>query len=101
VAKKLYVGNLSYRMTSNDLHDLFAQHGAVQSAQVIVDRDTWRSQGFGFVEMASEEATQAALNALNGQEVNGVALTVAEARPPEEADLVVAPAQRRSARPRP
>jgi cold-inducible RNA-binding protein len=97
VAQWLYVGNLSYRMTSNDLHDLFAQHGTVQAAQVIVDRDTWRSKGFGFVEMASEQAAQAAINALNGQEVNGVALTVAEARPREEADLVVAQAQRRSA----
>jgi cold-inducible RNA-binding protein len=101
VARRLYVGKLSYRMTSTELQELFAQHGTVQAAQVVVDRDTWRSQGFGFVEMASEQATQAALEALNGRVVNGVALTVAEARPPEEADLGVAPAPRRRALPPP
>jgi len=84
VAKKLYVGNLSYDLTDSDLQNLFAPHGAVQSAQVIVDRDTSRSKGFGFVEMSSGEQAQAAIAALNGQEVNGRALTVNEARPRED-----------------
>jgi cold-inducible RNA-binding protein len=84
VAKKLYVGNLPYGMTDNDLNTLFQQHGAVQSSQVIVDRDTGRSKGFGFVEMDNADEAQAAIDALNGQEVNGRALTVNEARPREE-----------------
>src|SRR5262249_7719297 len=81
LGKKLYVGNLSYGMTDTDLHNLFGTHGGVQSAQVIKDRDTGRSKGFGFVEMDSGEAAQAAIAALNGQDVNGRALTVNEARP--------------------
>ncbi|HEV3083949.1 MAG TPA: RNA-binding protein [Gemmataceae bacterium] len=84
MGKKLYVGNLSYGMTESDLHTLFEPHGTVQSAQVINDRDTGRSKGFGFVEMGSGEEAQAATGALNGQEVNGRALTVNEARPREE-----------------
>jgi cold-inducible RNA-binding protein len=84
VAKKLYVGNLSYGMTDNDLQNLFEPHGAVQSAQVIKDRDTGRSKGFGFVEMDNGEEAQAAIDALNGQDVNGRALTVNEARPRED-----------------
>jgi RNA recognition motif-containing protein len=80
----LYVGNLSYGMTDHDLQNLFEPHGAVQSAQVIKDRDTGRSKGFGFVEMDSAEQAQAAIAALNGQDVNGRALTVSEARPREE-----------------
>jgi cold-inducible RNA-binding protein len=84
VAKKLYVGNLSYDMADGDLQNLFVPHGTVQSAQVIMDRDTGRSKGFGFVEMDSNEQAQAAINALNGHEVNGRALTVNEARPREE-----------------
>jgi len=84
VAKKLYVGNLSYGTTDSDLQTLFEPHGTVQSAQVIVDRDTSRSKGFGFVEMDSGEEAQTAIKALNGQEVNGRALTVNEARPREE-----------------
>jgi len=84
VGKKLYVGNLSYDTTGSDLQNLFALHGAVQSAQIIVDRDTNRSKGFGFVEMSSGEQAQAAITALNGQEVNGRALTVNEARPRED-----------------
>ena len=84
VGKKLYVGNLSYDTTDNDLQNLFAAHGTVQSAQVIKDRDTGRSKGFGFVEMDSGAQAQAAIAALNGQEVNGRALTVNEARPREE-----------------
>jgi cold-inducible RNA-binding protein len=84
VAKKLYVGNLSYDTTDTVLQSLFAGHGTVQTCQVIMDRDTGRSKGFGFVEMDSEEQAQAAIAALNGQEFNGRALTVNEARPREE-----------------
>jgi cold-inducible RNA-binding protein len=84
VAKKLYVGNLSYEVTDNDLQSLFEPHGTVQSAQVIMDRDAGRSKGFGFVEMNSDQEAQAAIAALNGQESNGRALTVNEARPRED-----------------
>jgi cold-inducible RNA-binding protein len=84
VAKKLYVGNLSYEVTDNDLQSLFEPHGTVQSAQVIMDRDAGRSKGFGFVEMNSDQEAQAAIAALNGRESNGRALTVNEARPREE-----------------
>jgi RNA recognition motif-containing protein len=84
VAKKLYVGNLSYGMTDSDLQNLFAPHGTVQSCQVIIDRDTGRSKGFAFIEMDNTEQAQAAITALNGKEVNGRALTVNEARPREE-----------------
>jgi cold-inducible RNA-binding protein len=84
VGKKLYVGNLSYGTTDSDLQNLFGPHGTVQSAQVIMDRDTGHSKGFGFVEMDSGEQAQAAITALNGQEVDGRALTVNEARPREE-----------------
>ena len=81
MGKKLYVGNLSYGVTDGDLEQLFAAHGTVQSAQVIMDRDTGRSKGFGFVEMGSDQEAQAAIQALNGKEVEGRALTVNEARP--------------------
>jgi RNA recognition motif-containing protein len=84
VGKKLYVGNLSYEVAQSDLETLFAPHGMVQSAQVIMDRDTGRSKGFGFVEMDKNEEAQAAISALNGKDVNGRALTVNEARPREE-----------------
>jgi cold-inducible RNA-binding protein len=94
VAKKLYVGNLSYEVTDADLQGLFAPHGAVQSAQVIMDRDTGRSKGFGFVEMDSSEQAQAAISALNGQDVNGRALTVNEARPRAERSDRVAGSRR-------
>src|SRR5438046_1582956 len=84
VAKKLYVGNLSYETTDGDLQNLFSAHGLVQSAQVIMDRDSGRSKGFGFVEMNSGDEAQAAITALNGQQSNGRALTVSEARPRED-----------------
>jgi len=84
VAKKLYVGNLAYTVTDSDLQNLFESHGTVQSAQVIMDRDTGRSKGFGFVEMGNGDEAQAAITALNGQQVNGRALTVNEARPRED-----------------
>ena len=84
MAKKLYVGNLSYQVDSSELEQLFAQHGQVLSAQVINDRDTGRSKGFGFVEMANDNEAEAAIQALNGQEHGGRALTVNEARPRED-----------------
>ena len=80
---KLYVGNLGYDVGDDQLHRLFAAHGNVRSAQVIIDRDAGRSKGFGFVEMGSEKEAQAAITALNGQQVEGRALTVNEARPRE------------------
>jgi RNA recognition motif-containing protein len=84
MGKKLYVGNLSYDVTGSDLEQLFAPHGTVQSAQIISDRDTGRSKGFGFVEMGSDAEATTAIGALNGQEVGGRALTVNEAKPREE-----------------
>jgi RNA recognition motif-containing protein len=83
VGKKLYCGNLSFNTTSSDLDQLFAQFGTVQSAEVINDRDTGRSKGFGFVEMGSEAEAQAAINGINGTEHDGRTLTVNEARPKE------------------
>lgn len=84
MGKKLYVGNLAYGVSDSDLEQLFAAHGTVQSAQVIMDRDTGRSKGFGFVEMGSDQEAQAAIAALNGQQVDGRSLTVNEARPKTE-----------------
>jgi cold-inducible RNA-binding protein len=84
MAKRLYVGNLSYDVTDSDLEQMFAAHGAVRSAQVIMDRDTGRSKGFGFVEMGSDQEAQAAIRAMNGKEVDGRALTVNEAKPRED-----------------
>ncbi len=83
MGNKLYVGNLSYNVTSADLQQLFAPYGTVQSAQVIEDRDTQRSNGFGFVEMGSDQEAQAAIQAMNGKEQDGRALTVNEAKPRE------------------
>lgn len=83
MGRKLYVGNLSYNVSSSDLEQLFSQHGTVASAQVIEDRATGQSKGFGFVEMSSDAEAQAAINALNGQEHGGRALTVNEAKPRE------------------
>ena len=84
MASKLYVGNLAYGVSNTDLETMFAPHGTVQSAQVIMDRDTGRSKGFGFVEMGSSNEATAAINALNGKESDGRALTVNEARPRED-----------------
>ena len=83
MAKKLYVGNLSYEVSSSDLEKMFSAHGTVESAQVISDRDTGRSKGFGFVEMESSSEADAAIAALNGHEIDGRALNVSEARPRE------------------
>jgi len=84
VGKKLYVGNLPYGTTDSDLQKLFEPHGTVQSAQVIMDRDTGRSKGFGFVEMNTDQEAQAAIAGLSGHEIDGRPLTVNEARPREE-----------------
>src|SRR6266480_973696 len=83
MAIKLYVGNLAFQTSSEDLQQLFSQAGTVESASVVEDRDTGRSRGFGFVEMASKEEGEAAIAQLNGKEVKGRALNVNEARPRE------------------
>ena len=83
MGKKLYVGNLSYDVSSSDLERMLSEHGAVQSAEVISDRVTGRSKGFGFVEMDSDDEAQTAITALNGTEHDGRTLTVNEARPRE------------------
>ncbi|MHB1422565.1 MAG: RNA recognition motif domain-containing protein [Gemmataceae bacterium] len=83
MGKKLYVGNLGYGMTDGELEKLFTTYGTVQSAQVIMDRETGRSKGFGFVEMGSDQEAQAAIAALNGKDSNGRALNVNEAKPRE------------------
>jgi len=84
MGKRLYVGNLAYTMSDSDLQNLFQAHGSVTSAQVIMDRDTNRSKGFGFVEMGNDAEAQAAIAALNGAEIEGRTLTVNEARPKTE-----------------
>jgi RNA recognition motif-containing protein len=81
MGKKLYVGNLAYSVNDDQLTQMFAAHGNVASAQVIMDRDTGRSKGFGFVEMGSDQEAQAAIAAMNGAEIDGRTLTVNEARP--------------------
>src|ERR671917_2346477 len=78
---RLYVGNLNFRTTGDDLRELFSQAGEVESASVIEDRETGRSRGFGFVEMATPEGAQAAIEQFNGKDLNGRNLTVNEARP--------------------
>jgi RNA recognition motif-containing protein len=83
MGRKLYVGNLSYDVSSSDLEQLFSAHGTVESAEVINDRTTGRSKGFGFVQMGTDEEAQAAINALNGQSHGERALTVNEAKPRE------------------
>jgi len=84
MAKKLYVGNLSYDTNDGALQQMFAAYGSVQSAQIVMDRDTGRSKGFGFVEMSSDQEAQAAITGLNGKDLNGRSLTVNEARPRED-----------------
>jgi cold-inducible RNA-binding protein len=84
MGKKLYVGNLGYGVTDSDLTKMFEAHGTVESAQIIMDRDTGRSKGFGFVEMKTEQEAQAAMTALNGQDSGGRSLTVNEAKPRTE-----------------
>jgi hypothetical protein len=84
VGNKLYVGNLAYSVRDQDLQDAFSQFGAVSSAKVMMDRDTGRSKGFGFVEMGTDPEAQAAVNGMNGQSLAGRAIVVNEARPREE-----------------
>ncbi len=81
MGKRLYIGNLSYDVSSSDLESMLSAHGTVQSAEVISDRTTGQSKGFGFAEMSSDEEAQAAISALNGQDHGGRALTVNEAKP--------------------
>ena len=84
MSTKLYVGNLSFGITNDDLHEHFAQAGTVESAKIVEDRDTGRSRGFGFVEMASADEAQTAIEQFNGQDLDGRNLVVNEARPREE-----------------
>ena len=84
MGNKLYVGNLSYNVRDDDLQQAFAQYGSVSSAKVMMDRDTGRSKGFGFVEMGSDAEAQSAINGMNGQALDGRAIVVNEARPREE-----------------
>ena len=84
MGNKLYVGNLSYNVRDDDLQQAFAQYGSVSSAKVMMDRDTGRSKGFGFVEMGSDAEAQSAINGMNGQTLEGRAIVVNEARPREE-----------------
>jgi cold-inducible RNA-binding protein len=84
MGKKLYVGNLPYSVTDSSLQGMFEPFGAVASAQVIMDRDTGRSKGFGFVEMGSDQEAQAAITGMHGKEIDGRSLTVNEARPKTE-----------------
>ena len=84
MSMKLYVGNLAFQTSSDDLQELFAQAGTVESASVVEDRETGRSRGFGFVEMSSKEEGEAAIAKFNGQEVNGRSLNVNEAKPRED-----------------
>ena len=84
MSTKLYVGNLSFNTTTQDLETMFGESGTVQSANLIEDRETGRSRGFGFVEMSTAEEAQSAIASLNGKEVDGRALTVNEAKPRED-----------------
>ena len=84
MGSKLYVGNLSYSVTSSDLQTMFEKHGTVSSAEVINDRETGRSKGFGFVQMGDDAQAQAAITAMSGQDSDGRALTVNEAKPRED-----------------
>jgi RNA recognition motif-containing protein len=88
MGKKLYVGNLAYTVTDNELARMFESHGTVESAQVIIDRESGRSKGFGFVEMKTDQEAQAAMAAMNGSEAGGRILTVNEARPRSESGRV-------------
>lgn len=84
MSKKLYVGNLSYNVNNSELETMFAVHGSVESANVVTDRETGRSKGFGFVEMSNDQEARTAISSLNGKEIDGRSLTVNEARPREE-----------------
>lgn len=81
MSKKLFIGNISFSVTDDKLREIFSASGTVESAKVVIDRQTGRSKGFGFVEMSSEDEARAAIEAHNGQDVDGRSITVAEARP--------------------
>lgn len=83
MGRKLYVGNLNYKTDSSELQELFMQFGTVESAEIIADRETGRSKGFGFVEMSTDDEAAAAIEGMNGKEIGGRALTVNEAKPKE------------------
>src|SRR5438876_7854210 len=87
MAKKIFVGNLSFQITETDLSNMFGEIGRVESVQIITDRDTGRSKGFGFVQMTDDEAAEKAIAQFNGQEIGGRALTVNEARPMERREF--------------
>ncbi len=87
MAKKIYVGNLSFQITETELSDMFSEIGQVESVQIITDRDTGRSKGFGFVQMSDDAAAEKAIAQLNGKEVGGRNLTVNEARPMQKRDF--------------
>jgi RNA recognition motif-containing protein len=89
MGQKLYVGNLPYSYTDNDMERAFGAYGTVQSAKIVMDRDSGRSKGFGFVEMASDAEAQAAISGLNGQDIGGRGLVVNEARPMESRPVAV------------
>lgn len=84
MSAKIYVGNLSFNSSEQDLEEMFGEFGTVQSVKIIEDRDTGRSRGFAFVEMSSSEEAQSAISGLNGREIDGRALTINEAKPQEE-----------------
>ncbi len=84
MAKKIYVGNMSFSVTEEELRNMFTQHGEVTSVSVISDKQTGRSRGFGFVEMANDDQAQAAIAALNGKDISGRTIVVNEAKPREE-----------------
>lgn len=86
MGSKIYVGNISFRSTEDELRELFAKHGEVESVKIITDAQTGRAKGFGFVEMSSEDDAKKAINALNGTEFMERTLTVSEARPPQQRD---------------
>jgi RNA recognition motif-containing protein len=83
MSSKLYVGNLSFNTTTQDLEEMFGAHGTVESTNIIEDRETGRSRGFGFIEMSTKEEGESAISTLNGKEIDGRALTVNEAKPRE------------------
>ena len=87
MAKKIYVGNISFQTTESDLSDMFGQIGQVESVQIITDRETGRPKGFGFVQMADDDAAEKAIAQLNGKEFGGRNLTVNEARPMQKRDF--------------
>jgi RNA recognition motif-containing protein len=90
MSKNLYVGNLSYTVSNSELEQLFASHGTVESAYVVVEHDTGRSKGFGFVEMSTDKEAQAAIAALDGQQISGRRVRVSEARPRQKKGRVAA-----------